>query len=383
MIGTSYLQNARNVVLYASYPSSLPQHLCDRKLHSAVGGLPEPDLVKYKQWFDAFPKRIETFSILNNWGCQHLVRFWVTLILVRGLWCRTLRVRHAGGERELTARALSAGLASAVLLFASGHLLCGVTVVATWAVALGLVPDILATLVVFSLASNARLLAALGLSVAYATWAALRLDVHWAEIRKLPNYMKFRANLRPVEQTSKHGHTGKADEPEDERGCPVCWSSDGPPQQLPCKGKHRICLKCIDRLHAAPRNQCPFCRLPLYRDDASRTALYELIVACHGATTTFNVIGIALKLYLGSYISAAIDVCVILPMRRVTWKALIPARLADDSPIEELQLWVLVSVIVLCWTGYWTGTWDQATFVDGKLVRGLWIGTKYQFVWDG
>jgi hypothetical protein len=379
MIWSSYLQNARNVTLYASYPPSLPQHLCDWKLHSAVGELPEPDLVKYKQWFDGLPERIETFSILNNWGCQHLVRFCVALILLWGLWCRTQRLRHAGGDKELAVRtwAPSAGFASALVLFASAYRLSGVVVAITWALLLGLVPDILAMLMVSCLVSNTRMVAALGLSVAYATWAALRLDVHWGEIRKLPDYREFLAELRPAEQTSKRAHTEEADE----RGCLVCWSSDEPPQQLPCKGKHQICMECIDRLHAASRNQCPFCRLPLYRDHSPRTALYELLVACHGATTTFNVIGIALKLYHGSYINAAIDVCMILPIRWVTWKFLSPARLADDIE-EDLEFWVLVSVVVVCWTGYWVGTWDQATFVDGELVRGLWIGAKYQFVWD-
>lgn len=99
--------------------------------------------------------------------------------------------------------------------------------------------------------------------------------------------------------------------------------------------------------------------------------------------TTFDVIDVALKIYQGSYIRAAIDVFMIHLIRRVTWESLEPARLADDSAIEELlEFWTVMSVIGACWTGYWTGDWDQATSVDGDLVRGLCMRTKYQFVWD-
>jgi hypothetical protein len=295
MAWTSHMQNARNVTLYASYPPSLPQHLCDWRIYSAVGEVPEPDLVKYSQWFDGLPERIETFSILNNWGIQHLVKLLVTLILVWGLWCRTLRVRHADGERGSTVRewALGAGLASAGFLYADGKLMSYAAMVAICALGSGLVLDGLAISMSFFLVSKARMVAALGLSVAYSRWAALRSDVHWRATRKLPSY-RFLANLRPVEQTSKQTSTREADEPEH---CLICWSSDELLQQLSCKGKHLICMECLTRLHAAAKNQCPFFRLSLYRDHVPRTALYEVLVACHGAMTTFDVIGVALKIY--------------------------------------------------------------------------------------
>jgi hypothetical protein len=386
MAWTSHMQNARNVTLYASYPPSLPQHLCDWRIYSAVGEVPEPDLVKYSQWFDGLPERIETFSILDNWGIQHLVMLLVTLILVWGLWCRTLRVRHADGERGSTVRewALGAGLASTGVLYADGKLMSCAAVVAICALWSGLVLDGLAISMGFFLVSNARMVAALGLSVAYSRWAALRSDVHRGAIRKLPSYREFLADLRPVEQTSKQTSTREADESEDEtEHCLICWSSDELPQKLPCKGKHSICMKCLTRLHVAARNQCPFCRLSLYRDHVPRTALYEVLVACHGAMTTFDVISVALKIYQGSYIRAAVDIFSILLIRRITWESLEPARLADDSAIEELlEFWAVMSVIGACWTGYWTGDRDQATFVDGDLVRGLCMRTKYQFVWD-
>jgi hypothetical protein len=286
----------------------------------------------------------------------------------------------------LESGAMGAGLASAGFLYTDGKLMSCAAVVAICALRSGLVLDGLAISMSFFLVSNARMVAALGLSVAYCRWAALRSDVRWRAIRKLPNYREFFANLRPVEQTSKQSSTREADEREDEpedepENCLICWSSDELPQQLPCKGKHLICMECLTRLHAAARNQCPFCRLSLYRDHVPRTALYEVLVACHGAMTTFDVISVALKIYQGSYTRAAVDIFSILLIRRITWESLEPARLADDSAIEELlEFWTVMSVIGACSTGCWTGDWDQATFVDGDLVRGLCMRNKYRFV---
>jgi hypothetical protein len=315
--------------------------------------------------------------------------FFVTLSFVWGLCCRALMSGGASGGRTFTRMnwALGAGLIAVSawdykFKTCVSVLTCCVLVSEKGAI------DGLAMLLVFVLVSNMKLVAALGFSVAYASWAALWLNARFREVCTLPDYEEFLAGLRPVNRTSKQEHTVEADrdEEEDERGCMICWSPDVLLQQLPYKRKHQICMGCLKRLHEAARNRCLLCCLPLYsnRKCSRRMAHREIIVACLGATSAFNIIGIALKLYHGAYISAAFDILVVLSIRRATWQCLYPILFAAGTIIDDelVALLLLVSLAVACWTGYWIGPWDQATFVNGERVRESWIGMWYTFVWD-
>ena len=391
MVSANFLQHAKNVTLFTSYPPSQPHHLCDWRFYTAAGEVAEADLVKYSRWFDSLPGRIETVSISKNGGFRSLMIFLVTLSFVWGLCCRALMSGGASGGRRFTRMnwALGAGLI-AVSAWDYKFKTCVAVLTLCVLVSEKGAIDGLAMLQVFVLVSNMKLVAALGFSVAYASWAALWLKARFREFCTLPDYEEFLAGLRPVDRTSKREHTGDADqdedEDEDERGCMICWSPDVLLQQLPCKGKHQICMDCLNRLHEAARNRCPLCCLPLYSDRkcSRRIAHREIIVACLGATSAFNIIGIALKLYHGAYISAAFDVFVVLSIRRATWECLYPILFVDGTLMNDgfVALLLVVSLVVACWTGYWIGPWDQATFVNGERVRGLWIGMKYTFVWD-
>jgi hypothetical protein len=105
-------------------------------------------------------------------------------------------------------------------------------------------------------------------------------------------------------------------------------------------------------------------------------ACYLLLIACLGATCAFNVVNIALKVYKGAYYRVAFDVPVVLPLRWLTWAWLKPSHLADDGSYRRalMGFWIMVSVVVVFWSAYLIGRWDQATLVDGELWRELEMG---------
>lgn len=315
--------------------------------------------MNYSQWFDSLPGRIQTVSVLNTKGCQDLGGLLLTFVSIWVLYCRVLKVSRAIGDKRLTRIkwALGAGLIL-VLAWTENFGFC-VVVFAYCLLGFGGVLDGLAMIVAFGLGSeNREMVAVLGLAVAYASRATLWFYALSKNVRKLPDYKEFLAALRPVDRRSKQARTTDANEDfdENERGCLVCWCSDVIRQQLPCPGKNQICLECLHRLHAAATYQCPFCCLPLYsnRTHTYNAACYRLMFVSLCATSAFNIVGIALKLYQGAYIRAATDIFVVLPFRWVTWKRLRPSTRADGSLLDEFpKFWTVVSVTIACWTGYW------------------------------
>jgi hypothetical protein len=290
------------------------------------------------------------------------------------------RVIDRRGAIQAAQQMTDAGLVVAGLVFArNGNLKDLVELVAVWTCACGGYPDAVTIFAVSALVSNKKMLAAIGLSLAYAACVALPLNAYWRTVREMPYFADFVAGLQRPEYGLGEQEQARAaaDEGEGEgEHCLICWSTDDLPKYLPCKGKHLLCIDCLFRLYALDRNQCPFCRLALYRMPSYTIVCYMLLIACLGATCALNVVNIALKVYKGAYYRVAFDVLVVLPLRWLTWVWFKPSHVADDASYRRagVAFWAMVPVIVVFWSAYLVGKWDQATFVDGELWPRLKMG---------
>jgi hypothetical protein len=375
----------QNITLHATFPSTHPHHLCDWIVTSIVGELPDMPHLKHAHLLSTLPKRIWTISVLNNVFFEALALalmiFWV-LILVsyRAKKFPYRRVTDRGEAIRAAQRMTNVGFVVEGFVFArNGDLKGFVELVAVWSCACGGYADAVTIFAVSALVESRKVLAAIGLSFPYAACVALPLDAYWRTIWEKPHFADFVAGLQRSEDglSEEEQASAAADEDEGEH-CLICWSTDDLPNHLPCKGKHLLCIDCLFRLYALDRNQCPFCRLTLYRMRSYTIACYLILIACLGATCALNIVNIALKVYKGAYYRVAFDVLVILPLRWLTWVAFRPSQLADDSSCWRAGLgsWVTVSVsvIVVFWSAYLVGRWDQANFVDGELWRELEMG---------
>jgi hypothetical protein len=169
-----------NVTLHASYPPTLPGHICDWTVTSVTGE--PPDSLEYSQWLKSLPSRIETVSVLNHLVLQHIIKALIVLWMA-GLWRRLTKslASYQQDENESKVRfMLDTGVALLVYLLARNERLKScVAVVAYWAVMCGGWPYAFAMLPVFALAFNNCMVAGICLSFAYNTWALLESTIPW------------------------------------------------------------------------------------------------------------------------------------------------------------------------------------------------------------
>ena len=393
MDGRSHFQGTQGVTLKASYPPTLPHHLCDWIVTTVTGGTVTGgvpvDTLEYAWEFDSLPFRIETISMLNTLVFQYLVNALIVLWLA-GLCLRSKKftVRRAADEMGMTwLKELVDGvvLLTCVIFAGDQSLKSFVALYAFWAALGGGLLDSVGMLFVFALVFNNQMVPGIGLSVAYVTWAVILNRLPWRSSR-LPNYKDFLANLRPSDDMArKQRRIGDEEEEEEEEGnCLVCWSSDDVPLELPCKRDHLICSDCLARLHESHRYQCPICRLPLYEIRNIKTALLELIVATLGAVFALTFVDIAVDTYNGSYLSAAHSIFIGMPVKMITWRHFRTSSAADEGYLaswrtKTLAFYALYLVVSACRLGHLLGEGDEATFIDGAFVAGVKMSTEVKF----
>jgi len=296
-----------NVTLHASYPPTLPGHICDWTVTKVTGEPPVSP--EYSQWFESGPSRIETISVLNTMAFRHTVKALMALWM-SGLWCRLRGGRGAywRGNNESQVRfMLDAGVALLVFLLARNESLKScIAVLAYWAVMCGGRLDALTMVPVFVLAFNNCMVAGKCLSRAYGTWALVLSRVPWTYTNsELASFETFFRLLRPAERRRRRQRRG-ADETEHD--CRVCWSSHGFPLSLPCRRDHLLCAECIVRLYYSGQNRCPFCRLPLYSMKKRLAAACEIAVACFTASCAIGPIFVVLACYKQSSLWATVAI---------------------------------------------------------------------------
>lgn len=376
------LQCGQTLIFYATVPYTLPHNLFEELITSVAGDLPG---VNTSQWFEELPKCTKTISILDTMFFSvpmgALGFFWV-----RGLGHRAGMFpnrRPCDKSRCTLAKFLiDAGFASAAIILTSVYRSAetSIGVVAIWAALFGgELPDAATMLLFFSLIHDKRMVADIGLTGAYASWAALWRDDRWRAIRELPSYEGFVANLRPVVEGS---YQSDAVVVKEEHECLLCRCSDDVPKQLPCKRDHVVCIECLNRLRSSDKNECPFCCRPLFKPQGlprNRLALNQLGIACLGATSAFEFTGFALRIYKGLYYYAAFDLLVVLPFVMGMWNCHTFMYLAPEG--YRLGLWAVILVAITCCSGYLVGPFGEVTFVDGDLVGELEVWMGYSFFW--
>ena len=328
-----------NATLHASYPPSLPGHICDWNVTSATGE--PPDSLECSQWLESLPSRIETVSVLNHLVFQHIIKALIIVWMV-GLWCRLTRSLAAYQQdvNESNVRfMLDTGVALLVCLLAMNERLKSfVAVVAYWAVMCGGWVDALAMVLVFALAFNKCMLAGICLSFAYNSWAFLQSRIPWTN-SELPNFGEFFSGLRPVEERGRR--QGSCDEVKEDE-CLICWSSDdGLPLRLPCRPDHLVCTDCIIRLYGSGQNQCPLCRLPLFTLFTIKEGAAELcgfITACFGANLPIGPIFIALNCYKAWWYWTMVAIFLAVPVMLMTWYLF---KLPHGVNMDDLDNWVV------------------------------------------
>jgi hypothetical protein len=206
-----------NVTIHASYPPTIPGHICDWTVTSVIGE--PPNSLEFSQWLGSLPSRIETVSVLNTIAFGYIVKALVALWVV-GSWCRFRRglATYQQGEARLM---LDAGVALAVYLLARNEMLktC-IAVVAYWTIMCGEWPDALAMVLVFALALNNCMVAGTSLTFAYNTWAVFLFKVPWAhKTSELPAFKPFLASLRRVK---KKGRRQSRHADNNEHQCMIC-----------------------------------------------------------------------------------------------------------------------------------------------------------------
>ena len=107
MDGRSHFQGTQGVTLKASYPPTLPHHLCDWTVTTVTGGAVtggvSVDTLEYAWEFDSLPFRIETISMLDTLVFQYLMNALIVIWLL-GLCLRSKKfpVRRAADEMGMT-----------------------------------------------------------------------------------------------------------------------------------------------------------------------------------------------------------------------------------------------------------------------------------------
>ena len=380
-----------NATLHASYPPSVSGHICDWAVTSVTGE--PPNSLEFSQWLESLPSRIETVSLLNTMAFQHIMKVLVALWMV-GLWCRLRKVSSRGrayGGSIIMARErflLDAGLVFALCCLANnGKLKSCVAVIIYWAIMCGGWSDALTMLVVFSLACNNCIVTGICLSVAYTSWAVVRLIAPWKNQHSgLPSYEVFRASLRPVKKSKKQGRAGK-----EEEECIICWSSDELPLRLPCRRAHMICAECLDRLQDSDQNRCPLCRLQLYAMESAHGEMSEFLIACFAASCAIGTVFVALTCYKESCFWATLVVLltasITLPTLWDVWQFLGVSHALDDVDLEDWDVYMIMrhgflAVGFTSWSVYRIWKSDRVTFVDGVLFRDLEVWMGHSFFWE-
>jgi hypothetical protein len=287
---------------------------------------------------------------------------------------------------------LDAGVALAVYLLARNEMLktC-IAVVAYWTIMCGEWPDALAIVLVFALAFNNCMVAGISLTFAYNTWAVFLFKVPWAhKTSELPAFKTFLASLRRVK---KKGRRQSRHADNNEHQCMICWTSDyGLPLRLPCRRDHLVCRKCLVRLHGSNRNQCPFCRLPLYTIDNPLVEICGFAIAFFAASCAIGPVFVVLICYVEWYFWAAVAILltafITAPIMWDMWQLSTRSLEADDDYLERWLGAMLVrhgmpAVVFACWCVYRIWKLDRVTFVDGQLLGEVSFSEGYSFfaVW--
>lgn len=185
---------------------------------------------------------------------------------------------------------------TAFLLARNEWLKSCVVAVAYWAALCGEWGDALKMLFVFALAFRGRIIPAIGLSITYAVWTALKKVSYRYSVSELPEWWEFCENL---ERAGRARWGRYSQRPGD--ACQVCGALNRRPYELPCNRSHLICMDCVIRRCAEDKNYCPICRRPLYRLQDNEGALYTVVIACLCTLSAFHMIAVGLKVYRGFY----------------------------------------------------------------------------------
>jgi hypothetical protein len=192
-------------------------------------------------------------------------------------------------------------------------------------------------------------------------------------VRVLPDYDTFFRNLRPSNPKSSEPDSSEITQ---QRGCLVCWESEATLLQMPCHRSHLVCVACLSRLHAADKGDCPLCRQSLfvYKSRDKRIELRHFIITSAIATLILTLTTIALQLYKGCYLNAALYILPILELAAFAWilRALLPdERCLATANLSVLWLLLVYAVFVFLSSAVRLQTWDLVTFWDGVVLEGV------------
>ena len=366
-----------------------------------LGRLSDVDRVERLQWLRRLPERIETVSILNDLAFKSVVTV-LMMLWTFGLWCRSQTVRRRvaarvrvlerarlPGERHVwgTFRWDAASAVANYLLAKDGWIKsCFLLLVACWAALCETSLDAVGILLAFAFISRGVMAVGIGISVAHASWAVVLMKAPWRNnTNDLTDFAHFLHDLPPADRTCRQGHTAEENEE-----CMLCLSSDDCPLQMPCRRQHLICLDCLIRLNATERTSCPFCRTPLYTIEDSKLASYELCIVLLDMSFVFDMIIIALACYREAYMSAAIKTLASVLLWEKLWRTFQISRTGDVGEGGYLARWqsnhlrwgAMSLMAFAFYLAYRVAKMDEATFVDGKLVRGFEVKNGYSFYWD-
>lgn len=252
--------------------------------------------------------------------------------------------------------------------------------------------DAVALAMVVACVSSRNMIAAIGLTAAYAAWSTLA-DRSWNSTGKLPSFDTFLASLQasklsppkpvaPASPDSEAAHLAHFEaklglpEKNPDSDCVVCWSSEESPLQLPCS--HLVCSDCLARLKEAHRFLCPFCRRPLYSLQTTKIYLFQLSVASAGAQLALAILLAALRINRQQYFGATLSLLM------SAWPAWGMLRSHSQirtqgeegyfaSTSEGTLVFHLLLACYMIYSGFQSIQMvDIATFVDGRFVRARW-----------
>jgi hypothetical protein len=352
---STHTTHNQTVYLKADQPPPFYQQSVRHWVISAIEGDPPATLAKeHELRLKDFPNRIVTLPILHHL-CTRLILSILLLVLTSAVL-----VRARPSQQRINQRAALC-LVLGILVSACFDCVETCTVGLTAYLALvGLPFEALIVLGIQVLAYKGWTITAISLTVAFTTSAA---SSH--VVRNLPDYDTFFANLRPSGSISSA-----------ERGCLVCWESEATLFQMPCHRSHLVCEACLSRLHAADKGDCPLCRQSIftYKSRDKRNEIRHFIITSAIATLVLSLVTIALQLYKGCYLSAALYV---LPILEVGAFALILLALLPEkkylATMNLSVLWFLLAYAVFMFrnSAARLHTWDQVTFWDGVVLKGV------------
>lgn len=360
----SYVTHVQTVYLKALERPPFPQ--CERHwaISAIEGDLPGFPPKENELYLETLPTHIITVPMLHHLLSRYIIAIllltWTFAVLRRSMPLDS-RIRRPAAVLLLL------GIITSACLDRLGTCMLGL---AAYLALVAFPLDALALLVVLTWAHGGWTITAIGLTVAYATWATSSV-----KLRHLPTYGTFMASLRPPPSTGSSPPEANSKVSED-RGCLVCWSTEDSQLQLPCHRSHVVCKGCLSRLYAADEYCCPLCRraLFIYKSRRYRHPLRHFIVAGIVATFNFNAIVIALQLYKGCYFTAAVRIVSTLLLAPLG--AFLMVKLRNEWTLFNLNIWVLGLLFVL--TAYNVRSsatslrnWDLVTLWDGAVLKGV------------